>query len=439
MNIRQLAEALLFSGISAAMAQNLTITADKEICKPGEPVRFEFKITDSKQRPVNDVQIFAQIRVNGQPTREKRFASGSPDATFSLTQTIPGTMLLVSGWPFKQANGKTITRWTSAGVVVGPDQIKAGLDEPSDFDQFWKDKKAELASVPMKTALVPVDLATVQNGKHKFYKDKGVEAFEIKIECAGGKPVTGYLARPVNASKKSLPAIVTFQHAGTYSASVPARFGTKAIAMDVNAHGILNGQTPDYYSDLAKKELKLYYYSGSDNRETYYYKGVYLRLIRALEYVKSLPEWNGKDLIVYGFSQGGAQALAAAGLEPQVSLCIAMCPALCDLGGIVAGRLPGWGTNVKFKDGKPATPKDEAILKATSYYDNANFAKRIKAETYISAGLRDSVVPTSSVYAAWNNLPDNIQKHFFLNRQGGHDPVASAEAKMRLNQIIFKP
>lgn len=49
---------------------------------------------------------------------------------------------------------------------------------------------------------------------------------------------------------------------------------------------------------------------------------MYLRVLRALDYVKTLPEWDGKNLIVIGSSQCGAQAIVAAALDPQVSLCL---------------------------------------------------------------------------------------------------------------------
>ena len=69
---------------------------------------------------------------------------------------------------------------------------------------------------------------------------------------------------------------------------------------------------------------------------------MFQRACRALEYLKSRPEWDGRILIVSGGSQGGAQALAAAGLDPQVTCCVALVPALCDHHGLLAGRQPSW-------------------------------------------------------------------------------------------------
>ena len=41
--------------------------------------------------------------------------------------------------------------------------------------------------------------------------------------------------------------------------------------------------------------------------------------MRSLEFIKTLPQWNGKDLIASGGSQGGLQTIWAAALDPDVT------------------------------------------------------------------------------------------------------------------------
>ena len=69
---------------------------------------------------------------------------------------------------------------------------------------------------------------------------------------------------------------------------------------------------------------------------------MFLRLVRALDFLTSRPEWDGKHLIVIGHSQGGGQALAAGGLDPRVTLIASGVPAICDHSGRAAGRINGW-------------------------------------------------------------------------------------------------
>lgn len=75
---------------------------------------------------------------------------------------------------------------------------------------------------------------------------------------------------------------------------------------------------------------------GQASRDTFYFKGMYMRVLRALAYAKTRPEWDGRTLLVYGGSQGGAQAMAAAALDPDVSFCLVTVPALCDHAGSLA-------------------------------------------------------------------------------------------------------
>ena len=51
------------------------------------------------------------------------------------------------------------------------------------------------------------------------------------------------------------------------------------------------------------------------------------------EYLKTRPEWNGKDLAACGGSQGGLQASWAAALVKGVSEVRLEVPWCCDLGG----------------------------------------------------------------------------------------------------------
>ena len=220
----------------------------------------------------------------------------------------------------------------------------------------------------------------------------------------GWSPVSGYFGLPKDAEPKSLPAILWVHGAGVRSSSLGnAVKGAKwdMLSMDINAHGIPNGKPSEYYSDLSKGRLKDYRQAGRESRETVYFRGMFLRLVRALDFLTSRPEWDGKHLIVIGHSQGGGQALAAGGLDPRVTLIASGVPAICDHSGRAAGRINGWPKLVPMgEDGKPE-PKS---LEAGRYVDGVNFASRCKAQAIMSVGFIDTVCPPSSCYAAYNCL-----------------------------------
>jgi len=123
--------------------------------------------------------------------------------------------------------------------------------------------------------------------------------------------------------------------------------------------------------------------------------------VRAIDFLTARPEWDGRTLVVFGGSQGGAQAFAAAGLDSRVTFFAALVPAMCDHSGMVVGRVSGWPKLVPIgADGKP----DAKVLEAARYYDAMNFATRTKAAAFVTVGFIDVTCPPTSVYAAFNAL-----------------------------------
>jgi cephalosporin-C deacetylase-like acetyl esterase len=194
--------------------------------------------------------------------------------------------------------------------------------------------------------------------------------------------------------------------------------------MDVNAHGIPNGKPAQYYEESSRTELKDYRFRGRESRDTCYFLGMFLRLVRAIDFLTSQPEWDGRIVAVCGASQGGGQSIAAAGLDPRVTFIATGVPAICDHTGSAIGRINGWPKLVpNGPDGKP----DPKVLEAARYFDGMNFATRAKAEAIFSVGFIDVVCPPTSVYAAYNNYAGKKQ---ILNKplMGHAQPRDVAEA-----------
>ena len=315
------------------------------------------------------------------------------------------------------------------GVIVAPEKIVPGNPKrPEDFDAFWKAKREELDKVPVKATRTEIEPPVKERKKYP-----GVVCYDVKVDCAGSANVTGYLCMPRDAKPKSLPAIVEFNGASTFNTVLRPNMGTKAIFMNVNAHGLPNGKPAKFYRD-AREEMKSYKISGFGSRDSIYFVGMYMRVMRALDYMKSLPEWDGKNLIVRGGSQGGAQSLAAAALDPQVSLCVAQVPALCDLGGALAGRRPGWPIILMPEKNWKKT----AVIGAGAYVDNVFMAQRIKCPIYISTGLIDNICVATSVCAAYNALPEGTKKHLTINPCGDHGTSISAEGAKAIKKVLGK-
>lgn len=297
---------------------------------------------------------------------------------------------------FTPAGGGTVR--ALSGAAISPLEIPPSLPVPDDFQSFWQKQKAALSAIPVRSTLTPVKSST-----------SGVEAYDVQVSSIGDVPVSGYFARPEGAKPGSLPIVLWVHGAGVRSSSLGnavqgARDGF--LSMDINAHGLPNGKPNAFYADLANGALKTYRHDGRENRDQVYFKGMFLRLVRALDFLTAQPEWNGKVVAVIGHSQGGAQALVAGGLDPRVTFIGSGVPAMCDHSGMVVQRVAGWPKIVpNSTDGKP----DPAVLEATRYYDAVNFAHFFKGEAILSAGFIDTVCPATTCYAAYNQLQGTKQ------------------------------
>jgi cephalosporin-C deacetylase-like acetyl esterase len=396
--------ALFLLLVACAQAQQLTlkVTTDRPeaMYKVGETATFTIEAT----QPAEVTLVFSKDGLQPQPAKKVTLNAGKLALTSKLDE--PGFLQL------RATSGKTTAL---AAAAYDPLQIKPSLPVPDDFDAFWSAQKAALAKVPLKSTLTPVTTAV-----------KGVEAFDLQVECLGGKPVSGYFGRPQGAKPKSLPAILHVHGAGVRSSGLGsvswALNEGGMLSLDINAHGIPNGQPAAFYTALQTGELKDYSKSGSKDRETIYFKGMLLRLMRAIDFLTAQPEWDGKTLIVYGSSQGGFQALAAAGLDERVTFICAGVPAGCDHTGSQANRINGWPKIVpNGPDGKP----DAAALQAARYFDCVNFATRAKCQgAAVTIGFIDTTCPPSSVYAAYNALP--VPKKIHIDTLAGHTNTPAA-------------
>ena len=322
---------------------------------------------------------------------------------------------------WKDARGNVRRAEGGIGALVEPEKFQPGVEEPADFDAFWKAQRELLNKTPMKVTLTPAPINAALAKKFNIW--------DVKINCPGTRPVSAYMSIPVGAKPKSLPAIVYYHAAGVRSSGKST--GLQAIQFNVNAHGILNGQDAAYYTKMRDTELRNYPRVGQEDRDKVYFRGMFLRMLRTLDYVKSRPEWNGKVLIVTGGSMGGGQSIAAAGLDPQVTLVVAGVPAIGDHGGSLAkiSRRPGWPQYYNAKSAKPE------VTKATSYYDNIFFARRVKCEVFLTTGLLDRTCPPTSVYLYFKNLKTS-KKDLDVFPCGEHSGGPTTKGNKRIKEVL---
>ncbi|MFA5204016.1 MAG: acetylxylan esterase [Lentisphaeria bacterium] len=403
---------------ASAPAFSIVLATDRPaaLYAAGETATFHLSLRDAAGQPVAGRTVQVAMAREIAPPQTAAVTTQTVPVAVTLTLDRPGFVLVTA--TYHDVSGAAAT--ARAGVGFSPLEIKAPLTRPDDFLVFWRAQLRDLAARPMEPVLTPV--APIADGQGR------VETFDVQLACPGGRPVSGYYSRPVGAKPKSLPAILCLQGAGVRSANRVdwMAAGGTCLAMDINAHGIANGKPAEYYRQLEAGELAGYPGFGAGNRDACYFRGMFLRVARALQFLKAQPEWDGRTLVTWGSSQGGAQALAGAALDPQVTFCAALVPGLCNLSGQAGGLNAGWPGWVVYRDGRPADP---AIAKTAPYFDLVNFAPEIKAQTYIDAGLIDTTCPPSGIYAVFNAI--RAPKEILTYPRNGHG-YYTAESYARL-------
>lgn len=284
---------------------------------------------------------------------------------------------------------------SGVGFMVAPEEFRPGFDEPADFMEYWDAQKKALRKSKCK-----VKLGSADPGDK--YRDD-YECWSITLPMPEGNPVHGYVACPAGAAPKSLP-IVLFVHSAQPVTNKGSRASVKtalkyarmgAIAIDINAHGMPDDEDEEWYKQF-REEIKDYQNRPLTTREDFYFRLMYLREVRALDYVCSLREWDGQRVLVYGESQGGGQACAIAGLDERVTAAVINVPAMTDWGGSLQGRQSGWSKAY----GKAAkTELGQSIL---PYFDGANFLRHSRAKLFMVVGFIDETCHPACVYAAYN-------------------------------------
>ena len=288
--------------------------------------------------------------------------------------------------------GKSCTHHVKIGF--SPEKLRPYTQQPTDFVEFWNKAKSEAEQCPMAftTKYVPE------------YSNEKVDCYLIKLQCyKKGQHVYGYLTRP--KAKGKYPVVLCPPGAGVKTLKEPMRHRFYAeqgfIRLEMEIHGLNPELSPETFKDLSAS-FGEYLLKGLDDRDNYYMKKVYLACVRAIDYLTSLDEWDGKNVIVQGGSQGGALALITAGLDSRVTLCVANHPALSDMAGYKAGRADGYPHFfTKLNDYRTDTPEK---LQTMAYYDVVNFARQINIPVYLTWGYNDNTCPPTTSYIVYNTL-----------------------------------
>lgn len=295
-------------------------------------------------------------------------------------------------------------------AAFSPDKIQPTTVNPKDFGEFWQNTLAEARKTPLeaKRRLLPERCT------------EKVNVYEVSFQnIRQGSRTYGILCVPTKPGK--YPALLRVPGAGVrpYNGDIwTAEQG--AITLEIGIHGVPVTMSQSTYDDMFNGCLNGYWDYNMNDRDNCYYKRVFVGAVRSIDYIASLPEWNGTSLGVTGSSQGGMLSLVCAALDKRVTFYGAVHAAMCDHTASLKGVACGWPHYFYYN------PKniDQKKVETSRYYDGVNFARRITCPGWFSFGYNDDVVPPTTAYATYNIVTApkelhlyQITRHFWVQEQ----------------------
>ncbi len=273
-----------------------------------------------------DIQIFVLIynhseKISGQLIWRVKTDSGDRlvENTVSL-QLLPGKNRhdynfepdqLCVGFYQIESQFQFCQQVVSDQMTIGyqPSSLQVFLTRQPDFDDFWHGTESQLRQIE----------PNYQSECQPNMENKRFKVYLVEICSFDNLRVRGWLEVPKSTGKH--PAILRVPGYGQAMAPLNPPFDCVTFSFNPRGHGN-SDDTPD--KDLG------YWIRGLDQPDSYFYRGAYMDVLRAMDYLLMLPEVDPEKTAVWGGSQGGGFSLVVAALRPKTRYCIADVPFLCD-------------------------------------------------------------------------------------------------------------
>lgn len=377
----------------------LTIIPDHidALYKVGEQVKFKVIATDCGMA-LNDATINYEVSEDLMPAHINKSITlkGNEGTINAGTMKNPGFLRI------KATISKDNQKYTSLATVgFDVEKLQPTVTKPNDFDDFWNKNIASVNKTELKPIMNLISERCTDN----------VNVYHVSYQNINNTRMYGILTMPSKEGK--YPAILRFPGAGVGEKGGDIGHAARGvIILELGIHGIPVNLSGSIYADLNKSALASYPTYNIDNRYSYYYKRVYMGCVRGIDFISTLPQFNGK-IGTFGGSQGGALSIVTSSLDSRIMASVAYFPALCDLEGYTHNRAGGWPH--VFKDKANRTPEK---LNTARYYDVTNFARGLQAPILYFIGYNDLTCAPTTTRSTYNII--NAPKELIIGENNGH-------------------
>ena len=294
---------------------------------------------------------------------------------------------------------------------------------PEDFDAFWDKSLAEMNALDPQVKLVPDEFQT-----------PFAECLHLYFTGVGGARIHAKLLRPRQSSKPH-PAVLMFHgysgSGGDWNDKLGyAAMGFTVAALDCRGQGGLSEDV----GGVRGNTLHGHIIRGlQDAPEKLLFRQIYLDTAQMAKIVMSMPDVDPARVGATGGSQGGGLTLACVSLEPRIKLAAPVFPFLTDYQRVwemdqdkdAYAELKDY-----FRRYDPRHQNEPEVFRKLGYIDVQHLAPRIRAEVFMGVGLRDTVCPPSTQFAAYNKI--RSKKSLALYPDYGHEGLPGH------NDLIFQ-
>lgn len=329
------------------------------------------------------------------------------DVVYKLTQstTVAAGKDANIGYQFNLQPGFYHCIFTAGDSVIieynigyEPERIVSLPDYQPDLLEFWDRARADLDSVAPEFSM---ERFPEQDSKLGL-------AYKVKMKSVKGEEILGFLVLPKKKGK--YPAVINFMGYG----SGPAYHDFLKI---------YDGEFIYYQQSVRGQGMNLennthgqWLTENIDDIENYYYRNAFMDLIRGIDFVYQLPQFDGKNLFAEGGSQGGALTLAATALDKRIVAAAPFIPFLSDYKNYLAMNI--WTGDILRHGANEAQISEEQMLKNLTYFDMKNLGTLIEVPVLMGVGLQDPTCPPRTNFAGYNSI--RSPKSFIIYPAMGH-------------------